>query len=194
MAGAAALVLTADADLANVHAALSARELNPSVRIVIRLFDAELGAHLPKLLPNAVALSSSALAAPGFVSAALDGEGGGAFELADRRFTVRHTGRRSAGDRHVIVVAHVRVAPDSALAGMTVWALSAAGERRILGTVGSDSSPAGWDPDPDTVVEPGQDLVVVATRAGLATLLARARVAGPAIGESSRQPAPATSG
>jgi Trk K+ transport system NAD-binding subunit len=96
---AAAIVLTADSDLANVHAALAAHELNPTIRMVIRLFDAELGAHLPTLFPTATALSSSALAAPGFVSAALDGEGGGVFEVDGRVFTVRHTGRVALRDR-----------------------------------------------------------------------------------------------
>ena len=40
------------------------------------MFDQELGAHIPELFPDAVALSSSAVAAPGFVSAAIDGETG----------------------------------------------------------------------------------------------------------------------
>ncbi len=88
---AAAIVLTADDDLGNLHAALAASELNPSIRIVMRLFDAELGERIPTLFPNAVALSSSALAAPGFVSAALDGESGGSFELGGRVFSIRVT-------------------------------------------------------------------------------------------------------
>jgi Trk K+ transport system NAD-binding subunit len=88
---AAAIVLTTDSDLSNMHAALAAHDLNPGLRIVIRLFDAELGSNLPALFPNAVALSSSALAAPGFVSGALDGEGGGTFELGGRIFAVRQT-------------------------------------------------------------------------------------------------------
>ena len=71
---ASAIVLTGDDDLANLNAALAASELNPTIRVVIRMFDQELGAHIPELFPDAVALSSSALAAPGFVSAAIDGE------------------------------------------------------------------------------------------------------------------------
>ena len=52
---AAAIVLTADDDLANLHAALAAAELNPAIRIVMRLFDAELGTRIQ---------SSSSMASP----------------------------------------------------------------------------------------------------------------------------------
>src|SRR4029079_10802827 len=71
--------------------ALAAFELNPAIRIVIRMFDQELGAHIPDLFPDAVALSSSALAAPGFVSAAIDGETGTRFVLAGRVITSRES-------------------------------------------------------------------------------------------------------
>ncbi len=76
IAAATALVLTLEDDHANLDIALTAQDLNPSLRIVIRMFDAELGSHLRELFPDAVVLSSSALAAPAFVSAALDGEAG----------------------------------------------------------------------------------------------------------------------
>ena len=52
-----------------------------------------MAAHIPDLFPDAVALSSSALAAPGFVSAAIDGESGGRFELGGRLIVVAHLGR-----------------------------------------------------------------------------------------------------
>src|SRR5688500_6520474 len=62
---AAAILLTGENDQANVHAALAAQELNPAIRIVLRMFDPELGNQIEALFPHAVALSSSALAAPG---------------------------------------------------------------------------------------------------------------------------------
>jgi Trk K+ transport system NAD-binding subunit len=86
---ASSLVLTRDDDLGNLHAALLARELNPSIRLVIRVFDAQIAERLPDLIDNAVALSSSALAAPGFVAAAIDGDGGERFTIAGRQFVVR---------------------------------------------------------------------------------------------------------
>jgi Trk K+ transport system NAD-binding subunit len=105
-----AIVFADDDDLGNLNGALTAHEINPEIRLVIRMFDAELGSHLPALFPEAVTLSSSAVAAPGFVSAAIDGEAGERFELAGRLLTARTTessdeiGRsepddRAAGDR-----------------------------------------------------------------------------------------------
>ena len=94
---ASAIVLTSNDDLGNLNAALAATELNPRIRIVIRMFDQELGAHIPKLFHDAVALSSSALAAPGFVSAAIDGETGTRFVLAGRTVTSRQSADPAEG-------------------------------------------------------------------------------------------------
>ncbi len=85
------IVLTGDDDLANLNTALAASQLHPGIRVVIRMFDQELGAHIPDLFSDAVALSSSALAAPGFVSAAIDGESGTSFQLAGRLLTSRES-------------------------------------------------------------------------------------------------------
>ena len=103
---AAVIVLTGDNDLANLNAALAAFELNPTIRIVIRMFDQELGAHIRDLFPGAVALSSSALAAPGFVSAAIDGETGTRFALAGRVITSRESAD-AAGSPESIVIARL---------------------------------------------------------------------------------------
>ena len=64
---------------------------------MIRLFDQELGSHIPQLFDDAVALSSSALAAPGFVSAAVDGESGSRFRLGGRLISSRHSSTPSSG-------------------------------------------------------------------------------------------------
>lgn len=100
---AAAIVLTGEDDLGNLNAALAAFELNPSIRIVIRMFDQELGVHIPELFPDAVALSSSALAAPGFVSAAIDGETGSQFWLAGRLVTSRESAGAASGSRSIAI-------------------------------------------------------------------------------------------
>ena len=100
VASASAIVLTGDDDLGNLDAALAATELNPAIRVVIRVFDQELGAHIPQLFHDAVALSSSALAAPGFVSAAIDGETGASFMLAGRVLSVGRHGPGRQLDPH----------------------------------------------------------------------------------------------
>ena len=100
---AAAIVMTGGDDLANLHTALAAQELNADIRIVMRMFDAELGGQIESLFSNAVALSSSAIAAPGFVAAALDGEGGARFEDGRRIVRVRLDGSGEAAPDGITV-------------------------------------------------------------------------------------------
>ncbi|MFE3513805.1 potassium channel family protein [Streptomyces sp. NPDC059166] len=64
---AAALALVYDDDERNIRAALTARRLNPRLRLVIRLYNRKLGQHLETLLDQA-----AALAVPGIDPAALD--------------------------------------------------------------------------------------------------------------------------
>jgi len=86
---ASAVILAAEDDHGNLDTALAAQALNPNARVVIRLFDADLGAHLEAMIPNSTVLSSSALAAPGFVSAAVFGDGGERFSLGGRVLVAR---------------------------------------------------------------------------------------------------------
>ena len=71
VADARALVVTAADDVGNIHAALAAQELNPNIRIVLRIFNQDFGRRLESLFTDCEVLSSSAIAAPAFVSAAL---------------------------------------------------------------------------------------------------------------------------
>ncbi|WP_328405804.1 NAD-binding protein [Streptomyces sp. NBC_00390] len=64
---AAALALVYDDDETNIRAALTARRLNPRLRLVIRLYNRKLGQHLEELLDQA-----AMVAMPGLTSAALD--------------------------------------------------------------------------------------------------------------------------
>ena len=105
------IVLTDDDDLGNLTAALAAQELNPGIRIVIRMFDADLGAHLQELIPGSIVLSSSAVAAPGFVTAAIDGETGERFDHAGKVLTASRAEDVEggiAGRRDVLPIARLR--------------------------------------------------------------------------------------
>lgn len=64
------LVLCDEDDIANFHLALAAREVQPELRLVVRLFNLELGAQAEDVI-GCRALSASQLAAPAFVQAAL---------------------------------------------------------------------------------------------------------------------------
>ena len=101
---------------------------------MIRVFDAQIAERLPDLIDNAVALSSSALAAPGFVAAALEGEGGEQFTLAGRQFVVRlatdhdapdvaphdHLDRRTVAFIHDDRTVELLPAPDATTTGTPV--------------------------------------------------------------------------
>ena len=64
------LVLTDNSDLGNLHAALAARDVNPRLRVVIRMFNADLADRATRLLSNSRVISSSFEAAPHFAAAA----------------------------------------------------------------------------------------------------------------------------
>ncbi|MEO3930001.1 NAD-binding protein [Micromonosporaceae bacterium B7E4] len=68
---AAAVALVDRDDVANVDAALIAREVSPTVRLVVRLFNPVLGDGIASMLGDCGVLSGSEFAAPAFVAAAL---------------------------------------------------------------------------------------------------------------------------
>jgi Trk K+ transport system NAD-binding subunit len=66
------LVLTDNADLANLHAAMAARDVNPDILLVIRMFNDGLARRTAQLLARSRTISASREAAPHFAAAALD--------------------------------------------------------------------------------------------------------------------------
>jgi Trk K+ transport system NAD-binding subunit len=71
LSSAQALILAADDDMGNLQVALAAARRYAGLRVVIRMFRAELGRHVQRELPNIITLSNSRLVAPRFVGAAL---------------------------------------------------------------------------------------------------------------------------
>jgi Trk K+ transport system NAD-binding subunit len=71
VASAAALALVAQDDVGNLHAALQAQELNPDLRLVIRMFNLSLGYGIRALFKDCRVLSDASIAAPAFVASAL---------------------------------------------------------------------------------------------------------------------------
>nr|WP_275941515.1 NAD-binding protein [Planosporangium mesophilum] len=71
IAKADALALVHQDDVGNIHAALQAQEVNPKLRLVIRMFNMSLGHGIRQLFSDCRVLSDAAMAAPAFVSAAL---------------------------------------------------------------------------------------------------------------------------
>jgi Trk K+ transport system NAD-binding subunit len=100
LADATALAIVDQDDAANVDAALIAQEINPDLRIVIRMFNLGLGEKITRLLNDCAVLSAAAIAAPAFVAAALDDTTTAPMKIADR--TVVATSRTSAQPSDVI--------------------------------------------------------------------------------------------
>jgi Trk K+ transport system NAD-binding subunit len=74
------LILTND-DLVNISTTLMVRAINPSVRVVLRMFNQNLLVSLGHALPNVYALSTSLLTAPVLAMTAVSGQTLAAFEL-----------------------------------------------------------------------------------------------------------------
>jgi voltage-gated potassium channel len=72
VAQARAIVVCSDDDMLNLETGLRARELNPDVRVVLRIFEEELGRRLSRTFGIDAIYSTSALAAPAFVGAVLE--------------------------------------------------------------------------------------------------------------------------
>ncbi|MER5215728.1 NAD-binding protein [Streptomyces sp. NPDC002838] len=64
---AAALALVYDDDETNIRAALTARRLNPRLRLVLRLYNRRLGQHIEELLDQAAALAAGGITGPAAV-------------------------------------------------------------------------------------------------------------------------------
>lgn len=105
LARARAILALTDNDMANLEVALLAREMNPQIRVVLRMFNERLGQRLVDQFKFDAVYSTSALAAPSFVSA-----------LYHRR--ILQTIQVSEG--RVVHMAEFDVAAGSAIAGHTV--------------------------------------------------------------------------
>lgn len=85
-----ALALVDQDDVGNIHAALRAHELNPGLRMVVRMFNTSLGFRIRTLFADCAVLSDSAMAAPSFVAAALGEVAPSHVRLPGRTLYVAH--------------------------------------------------------------------------------------------------------
>ncbi len=137
----AVLACTQD-DLTNLDIALDARELNPQVKVVMRMFDAELAKKIERGFGIHTAFSVSALAAPAFAAAA----------------TRAHVSYSFYVDDMLLNVSQVTVQPGSLLVGKTLAQV----ERELELTIVQYKSATRMDlhPDPGIVIE-GSDCIAV---------------------------------
>jgi Trk K+ transport system NAD-binding subunit len=145
-------------DLISISTALAVRQLNPSVRIVLRMFNQGLMARLGSAVSNVFGLSLSALSGPVLALIAQTGAALGAFELAD--------GRRSQ-------VAELGVGEQSPLAGRRIGDAAARHRAAVLAHI-RPHRPARFlhEVDLDERLSPGDRLVVCGDPRLLAPFLA----------------------
>ncbi|MGF1538068.1 MAG: potassium channel family protein, partial [Elainellaceae cyanobacterium] len=82
------LVLVTNDDALNLAILTQARVLNPKIRIVNRLFNANLGDRLDQTLPDHVSMSVASLSAPIFTFAALGNRAIGHLRLTDQTWPI----------------------------------------------------------------------------------------------------------
>ncbi len=95
-----AIALMGRDDLTNFHAALRAQDVSPGLRLVMRIFNTGLGERMRSFFPDCAVLSSSSMAAPSFVAAALGEPAPSHVRLAGRTLFVARPGE--AGAAHLV--------------------------------------------------------------------------------------------
>src|ERR1039458_2722574 len=91
-----AIALMGRDDLSNFHAALRAQDVSPGLRLVMRIFNTGLGERMRGFFPDCAVLSSSSMAAPSFVAAALGEPAPSHVRLAGRTLFVARPGEADA--------------------------------------------------------------------------------------------------
>jgi Trk K+ transport system NAD-binding subunit len=157
--GCQALVSVTDSDIVNLETALHARALAEQPRIVVRLYDDDLAERIQKAVGNTISRSVSYLAAPAFAAAMLE----------------HQVLRTIPVGRHVLLIADVTVGEGAHLAGRRVDDVHDGSDLRLIALRRRGGAGVDWSPRPGDELQPGDRLVVLATRAGLSRVLARGR-------------------
>ena len=148
------VILSTSDDLTNLDAALTARDLNPTARIVLRLFDASLAAKVAGAFAMP-AISTSEVAAPAFIAAATGRKIYQKFELAGK-------------DLHVT---DVTICPTGDLVGQAVGRVQA--DHLVNIVMHHGLAGANINPGHDLILAPGDTVLVIAPMDCLIALEAR---------------------
>ncbi|MEV4809317.1 potassium channel family protein [Micromonospora avicenniae] len=148
-----ALVIVSTDDVANLEAALAARDTRADLRVVLRLFENDFAERVEEAFGLGVSRSVSYLAAPAFTGA----------------LTERAVIATIPVGRHALPVAEVPVAAGSELDGRPLGAVFREGQVRVIARTPAGGGRTIWWKDLDLrqVIFAGDRLTVVARRAGL---------------------------
>jgi Trk K+ transport system NAD-binding subunit len=151
VANAKAVLLVTDDDLANLDSALTSQEVNPKVRVVLRLFDETLANRVTSAF-SMPTVSTSQVSAPAFIAAATGRKVYHDFEL---------------GGQHLCMT-DLTVGEQSGLAGQSVGRVQDAMEANVV--MLRSAQGVRVNPPHDVVLAPGDTLFVIAPRRRLAEL------------------------
>jgi len=126
--------------------------------VVLRLFDDDFARRVQDAFNIDISRSVSRLCAPAFAAAMLE---------RDVLATI-------PVDRHALMVAAVKVLPGSALDGAPLSRADRPESARVMAMTAAGEEWVDWSPDHRRVLAAGDEIVVVARRAGLRVLMEQA--------------------
>jgi Trk K+ transport system NAD-binding subunit len=132
-------------ELANLDIALDARELNPSLKVVMRMFDAELAARVEKGFGIHTAYSVSALAAPTIATAAMRVSVKSSFYMGDT----------------LLNISELTICPGSLITNWTVKQLEEKLDLSVVSYI--DSETTHLHPEPELRLNAQSRILVLAT-------------------------------
>jgi Trk K+ transport system NAD-binding subunit len=138
------LLVCTDDDMANLAVVMHARELNPAMRIVVRMFNDSLAAQVREKLGADAVYSASMLAAPVFASAATRTEVAQTYTVGDELFSM----------------ARLEVCEGSPLAGQMIAQIEQPKRLDVVLHISGEEAAA--HPNADAVVRAGDELVIFA--------------------------------
>jgi len=127
----------------------------------VRLGDDDLAERVQRSVSSTISRSVSYLAAPTFAAAMLE----------------HQVLRTIPVGRHVLLIADIRVAAGSDLAGCPVEDVHQTGQVRVIALRRPGTDHVDWSPGRQHVIAPQDRIYVLATRAGLSSVLARSQPA-----------------
>lgn len=139
-----AIIPCTDDELTNLDIALDAREINPRIKVVMRMFDPDLAKRVQKGFGIHTAISTSALAAPIFAAAAM-------------RANVKYS---FYVDNDLLNIGELTVQPHSKLVGRSIGEIEK--EYNISVIIYQRSGFRDMHPEPAFLVEAGAKLTVLA--------------------------------
>lgn len=148
-----AIIAVTDNDLVNLEAVLTARELNPNIRVVVRMFDQKMAKKIEKNLGIHGAYSSSARSARLFAQAAISGDIVDSFEFGGT----------------IINAIQLVIEANTGLVGQTIDDVRRQHEVTVL-LQEKFGGEIDWNPSPNNILGVGDRLLIMTDRTGLKRL------------------------